>query len=628
MKAFPLFLVLVGGAAWLSATQPATAAPTAEQRKELADIREEATKAASLVRRKQVDEAEKILDECEARLQKIVGDTGFPENDRAVMSLQRLIMLQRQSIAQQKGDAKPGEGGVSFLKDVAPILKDKCGNCHSNNPRANLRLDTFAGMKQGGASGPLLTVGNPTRSLLIAKLTAPPNQRMPRNAPALSTKEIQTISLWITQGAKFDGDDENAPFAAATPNQPAKPKPAVTVARPTGGETVSFSKDIAPFMVNLCVRCHSGNNPRSGFSLETFEKLLQGGDSGRVVIPGNIDGSRMWDLVGKQDPIKMPPGQLLITRTNWNNLRTWIEEGAKFDGDDPKKPIRELVPTEDQLRAQELAKLTPAEFAARRLKRTQEQWERVLPKEEPKSVESGEFIVFGNVSEARLKEIDGWAVEHAKALRTLFNDKAELLWKGKLAIIVFKDRFGYEEFNLVIENGREAPREMIGHAKVVPSFEDAYVALQDVGDGASSESPGLQISLIDHLTGAYLQRSSGKLPEWILRGTGLAMAGKASPGNPYIQGLHAAAQESVQTLEKPDDVFRDGVFSPSDTGSVGYTLVEFLLKAGGGPKFGQLIKSLQGGANIATAVKDIYGTDLAAVATAYFAGFKNVRKPK
>ena len=252
----------------------------------------------------------------------------------------------------------------------------------------------------------------------------------------------------------------------------------------------------------------------------------------------------------------------------------------------------------------------------------------MLPKEEPKSVESGEFIVFGNVSEARLKEIESWAAEHAKACGRCSTTRRSC--SGKESSQSSSSRTASATKNSTWSSRTAASAaETIGHAKVVPSFEDAYVALQDVGDAANSESPGLQISLIDHLTGAYLQRSSGKLPEWILRGTGLAMAAKASPGSPYIQGLHAAAQESVQTLEKPDDIFRDGVFSPSDTGPVGYTLVEFLLKAGGGPKFGQLIKGLQGGVKLATAVKDIYGTDLPAVATAYFAGFpKSVRKPK
>src|SRR6185369_6497595 len=62
---------------------------------------------------------------------------------------------------------------------------------------------------------------------------------------------------------------------------------------PAGKETVSFTKDIAPFMVNLCLNCHSGKNPRSGFSLETYELLMKGGKSGRVVLAGNTKDSRL-----------------------------------------------------------------------------------------------------------------------------------------------------------------------------------------------------------------------------------------------------------------------------------------------------------------------------------------------
>src|SRR5205823_7661977 len=135
----------------------------------------------------------------------------------------------------------------------------------------------------------------------------------------------------------------------------------VQINKATGNETVSFTKDIAPFMSNLCVNCHSGNNPRSGFSLETFEKLMQGGKSGRVVLPGNSKDSRLWHLAGEQDPIKMPPGQALITRTNWNNLRTWIDEGAKYDAGDAKVRLATIVPSSDDAKAKELASLTNAD---------------------------------------------------------------------------------------------------------------------------------------------------------------------------------------------------------------------------------------------------------------------------
>src|SRR5579863_7520937 len=70
-----------------------------------------------------------------------------------------------------------------------------------------------------------------------------------------------------------------------------KKQQAETKQEPAGKETVSFTKDIAPFMVNLCLNCHSGKNPRSGFSLETYELLMKGGKSGRVVLAGNAEDS-------------------------------------------------------------------------------------------------------------------------------------------------------------------------------------------------------------------------------------------------------------------------------------------------------------------------------------------------
>ncbi|MDA1014091.1 MAG: hypothetical protein O3A00_06510, partial [Planctomycetota bacterium] len=411
--------------------------------------------------------------------------------------------------------------------------------------------------------------------------------------------------------------------AAAAKTPAAKPRPTsnVQVAYATGEEKVSFKKDIAPFMVNLCMRCHGGNNPRSGFSVTTFENLLKGGDSGRVVLPGNVDGSRLWDLVGKQEPIKMPPGQALITRTNWNNLRTWIEEGAKFDGEDPRKPLRDLVPTEDELKAMELAKLTPEQLAEYRLNKAKEAWKRVLPKDRPQYLESKEFIVLGNVAAERLQQVDGWAEEHMKRLRTMFGEKGDTAaFKGKLTLFVIKDRFGYEEFNLTIQN-REAPAEMIGHSVVTPSFDEAYVVLQDTGDEVGPRTGGLHVNMIDHVTGAFLQRGGTKLPDWVLRGTGLVLAKRADSENAYLAGLSELALDALKSLEKPEDVFTAGKFSPADIGPVGYTLVSFMLRAGSERQFGQFVSAMKDGGNVNNALRQIYRTDTKGFGRAFAAGF-------
>ena len=64
--------------------------------------------------------------------------------------------------------------------------------------------------------------------------------------------------------------------------------------------------------------------------------LLYRGDSGRVVLPGNLEGSRLFRLVGGLENPRMPQGQARITRKNYEDLKKWFEEGNVYDGDDPR----------------------------------------------------------------------------------------------------------------------------------------------------------------------------------------------------------------------------------------------------------------------------------------------------
>jgi hypothetical protein len=506
--------------------------------------------------------------------------------------------------------------GVSFSEDVAPIINDACLGCHgADNPRAGLRLDTFAGWKAGGRSGPLLVVGKANNSLLIARLTAPnANDRMPRNAAALSNEDIQTIGTWIEQGAKFDGKSEDtvlADLAAAADNDPT-----VVIPKPDGDETVSFTRDIAPFMANLCGGCHSRQQMNGGLCLETFYDMMKGGDSGRVVLPGNREGSRLYRLVGGLENPRMPQGQARITRKNYEDLTKWFDEGCVYDGEDPKTPLREFVRTDAEMEADRFASLSAEEMNAFRIERTDGQFKRALPNDSSNTLKGDQFYLIGNVGADRLRQVDEWAQAHATELNKIFSGGDGPMWRGRLAIFVLKDRFSYDEFNLVI-NGREAPREMTGHSVVTPTFEDAYIVLQDVGDEATDESAALRVNLIDHLTGAYLKRSGANLPDWVIRGTGLALAAKALPSDPYLRQLPLIARQNVGVLNRPEDVFANGTFSPGTIGPVGYSLVDYMLDEGGSARFAQFIKALESGQDAAAAVRGVYNSDLPGLARGF-----------
>ncbi|MBX3450001.1 MAG: hypothetical protein KF777_10600 [Planctomycetaceae bacterium] len=605
------------------------APPTPAQRKELADIRADAGKVRTLITRKKFDEARAEITALEDRLGKLAQEVQVTAEDPAIAGVQRVIDAQKTLLDKADGGGgMPKEKlGVSFVDDVVPILSGKCGNCHGDNARGGLRLDTFAGMKRGGQSGPLLVPGNPAASLLCQRLTSPnPQARMPRGPEPLTAQEIQTIAAWIAGGATFDGDDETAILRSLRKKTPDEPEPEVAMA--TGKESVSFTKDIAPTLLNTCGGCHSDQRRAGGLSVMSFEKLLRGGESGRVLVAGNLEGSRLWRLVNGDETPVMPAGNMTgITREFYNNLRTWITEGVKYDGGDPKRPLRDLVPTAEEMQAAELAKLTPEDWLKKRQADSADMWKRTFRDAPMRMVEGDDLLVMGDLPQERLQQVHNWAADQLQRLKTAFNIQDKPVFKGKLAVFVFKDRFGYDEFNSTVER-RTIPREIHGHSTITAGQERALVALYDLGDEPTTTSPGTQLVVLEHVTSAVLQRSGRDMPDWLVAGTGLALAGAsgASTANPYLSQLNIRAADSLRgtTLTQPAQVLADGSFPPGDVPAIGYTLVQFMLRQGGPASFGQFVARLQGGDSLDAALRAVYRADSASIGTAFAASLANV----
>lgn len=604
-------------------------AQTTEQRKELQELKKELGSVSGMIRKKEFEQAKALYDQADAKLTEIATAVGVPKSDKKLMGVDAMIEKGRESleIAWARAENRPPKLGPSFTEVIAPIVQGKCVNCHGGaNPRAQLNLSTFAGWKVGGRSGALLVPGNANRSLLIGKLTTPNDQqRMPQNAPALSPEEITVIGKWINQGALYDGDQDTTLLADLSKPGGGTPDATVVIPKPTGSETVSFTKDVAPFMANLCVRCHNSNRQSGGLSLETFYDMMKGGDSGRVVLPGNVEGSRLFRLTGGLDLPRMPAdNQVRITRKNYEDLKKWFEEGNAFDGDNPRTPLRQYADAALLAAGDQFTNMSAEEFSAYRRTRTEELFKKATPNDAGRFNESTEILVYGNASAERLAQVNTWAQDHLKNLKSAFGGGAGLAWKGRLAIFVFADRFGYDEFNQV-NNSRRAPKEMTGHSVVTPNYSDAYICLQDTGDEATHESGGLQVAVLEHMTAAYLQRDGAQVPDWAVRGSGLAMAGAVLRGNVYLRDLDAIAAESVKAVLNPADLFADGTFSPATAGAVGYALVKYMVENGGLPKFGQFLTALKGGQSAAQAVRGVYNADLNALGQGFLGSLRKGR---
>lgn len=131
--------------------------------------------------------------------------------------------------------------------------------------------------------------------------------------------------------------------APAMPANPATPTPSAT---PTGlpqtfpASNLSFTRHVAPILIARCGNCHV-TGTRGGFSASTYEVLMKGPAEGVVIFPNDDVGSRLIETIESGD---MPRGGGKVRPEELTALKTWIKEGAKFDGPNPKAALSQVAP--------------------------------------------------------------------------------------------------------------------------------------------------------------------------------------------------------------------------------------------------------------------------------------------
>src|SRR4051794_3316023 len=90
---------------------------------------------------------------------------------------------------------------ILFEKDIRPILKAHCFDCHGEGEKLkgglDLRLRRL--MLKGGDDGPVLVPGKPEKSPLYKMVQS---REMPRRDKKLTPEQIEVIKQWIAAGAK------------------------------------------------------------------------------------------------------------------------------------------------------------------------------------------------------------------------------------------------------------------------------------------------------------------------------------------------------------------------------------------------------------------------------------------
>ncbi|MFV2068509.1 MAG: DUF1549 domain-containing protein [Pirellulales bacterium] len=128
-----------------------------------------------------------------------------------------------------------------------------------------------------------------------------------------------------------------------------------------GPVDANYQRDIRPLFAQKCAACHSALRQEAGLRLDAGSLILQGSESGPVLVPGSATTSRLMQRVSGQDPdLRMPPpdaGEGLDAK-QVALLSAWIDAGAQFPSDesipaDPRDHWAYQVPRRPRLSANE-----------------------------------------------------------------------------------------------------------------------------------------------------------------------------------------------------------------------------------------------------------------------------------
>ncbi|MFO0911389.1 MAG: DUF1553 domain-containing protein [Pirellulales bacterium] len=105
-----------------------------------------------------------------------------------------------------------------------------------------------------------------------------------------------------------------------------------------------FETEIRPLLTEHCQECHGPAKQESSLRLDSRSAILQGGDRGPAIVPGQPDLSLLMAAVRQTGDLQMPPDRHLNTG-QIDRLAHWIHRGAPW-------PADPAVPTDERAELQ------------------------------------------------------------------------------------------------------------------------------------------------------------------------------------------------------------------------------------------------------------------------------------
>jgi hypothetical protein len=470
--------------------------------------------------------------------------------------------------------------GVSFSRDVAPMLVRSCGGCHVRGRKGNFQMASFDALKKSG----MVQAGSAQASRLVEVIQS---GDMPRGGGGVPPHDMAMLMKWIDAGAGFDGADPTAPLeslaaagpaaANAGPPQPAKPTTPVAAARPPANG-VSFAFDIAPVLLESCGGCHGGRRPRADLRIESHESLLRGGESGEAIVPGKgADSLIIRKLTGMNiDGQRMPLGKSALPDDVIAKIKRWIDEGAALDMLMPSTTLENLAA------AGRAAKLSHEDLRDVRFAAGPKFWARAIPDESGEAVRRDDVLVIGNLPGEELAVVADKAQAIADRLREDLGFPAgQPLTKGSCVLCACRKSYDYASFWQTILS-MERPKDFACHSGL--SGDVLYGVFLAPKEGLDAAEADVTAMLAEQLaTAAWLSRGA---PEWFAVGAGRLTAARIAPKAPRVLSWTATKN---RPSPPPAEAFLGRDIDPDDRARVA---AHFVASLAGRDKLAAMARAL------------------------------------
>lgn len=153
---------------------------------------------------------------------------------------------------------------------------------------------------------------------------------LPPVATPLLERRVFTLLAWLVALTPLMG---SAPTAVAEEG-PEVAEAGLAVATVTRDTAVRYQDEIVPMLAANCTACHNEKVTEGGFSMDSLERIVAGGDSGPGVVAGNAAESLLFLRAAHRLDDAMPPegnsvGAVNLSPEQLGLLQRWIEEGAQ-----------------------------------------------------------------------------------------------------------------------------------------------------------------------------------------------------------------------------------------------------------------------------------------------------------